>query len=122
MKKGKKYTSRVVVSNALTAKEMGSGDMPVYATPAMVALVENAAMMCVADDIEEDCSTVGIAMNVSHVKASPVGAEISATAELTDIEERKLTFKVSAYDGETLIGEGVHIRFIVKREKFLSKL
>jgi predicted thioesterase len=101
---------------------MGSGDMPVYATPAMVALVENAAMMCVADDIEEDCSTVGIAMNVSHVKASPVGAEISATAELTDIEERKLTFKVSAYDGETLIGEGVHIRFIVKREKFLSKL
>ena len=54
MKKGKKYTSRVVVSNALTAKEMGSGDMPVYATPAMVALVENAAMMCVADDIEED--------------------------------------------------------------------
>lgn len=122
MKKGKKYTSRVVVSNALTAKEMGSGDMPVYATPAMVALMENAAMMCVADDIEEDCSTVGIAMNVSHVKASPVGAEISATAELTDIEERKLTFKVSAYDGETLIGEGVHIRFIVKREKFLSKL
>lgn len=122
MKKGKKYTSRVVVSNALTAKEMDSGDMPVYATPAMVALMENAAMMCVADDIEEDCSTVGIAMNVSHVKASPVGAEISATAELTDIEERKLTFKVSAYDGETLIGEGVHIRFIVKREKFLSKL
>lgn len=122
MKIGKVYNCDVVVDKALTAIEMGSGDMPVYATPAMVALMEKAATLCVADDMEEGNTTVGISINTSHLKASAIGAVITAEAVLTEVDGRKLTFKVSAYDGEALIGEGVHERFIVNREKFLSKL
>jgi predicted thioesterase len=105
-----------------TAEFIGSGDMAVLATPAMVALMENAAMLAVALKIEEGETTVGSMISTSHLKPSKVGNTVSAIAELTAIEGRKLTFKIEAYDGETLIGEGEHIRYIVNREKFLSKL
>jgi predicted thioesterase len=105
-----------------TAEYIGSGDMAVLATPAMVALMENAAMLAVALKLEEGETTVGSMISTSHLKPSKIGNSISAIAELTAIEGRKLTFKIEAYDGETLIGEGEHIRFIVNREKFLSKL
>lgn len=119
---GKIYKCDVVVDKSLTAVEMGSGDMLVYATPAMVALMEKAATLCVAEDMEEGNTTVGISISTSHLKASAMGATITAVAELTEVDGRKLTFKVAAYEGETLIGEGVHERFIVNRDKFLSKL
>ena len=122
MKVGDIYISETTVTNDLTAIEMGSGDMMVYATPAMVALMENAAMLCVAHDLEEGLTTVGIEMQTSHLKASALGAQIRAEAELIEIDGRRLEFKVSAYEGETLIGEGKHVRFIVNKEKFLSKL
>ena len=96
--------------------------MAVLATPAMIALMENAAMLAVALKIEENETTVGSMISTSHLKPSKVGNTISAIAELTAIDGRKLTFKIEAYDGETLIGEGEHIRYIVNREKFLSKL
>lgn len=111
---------RVMEGN--TAEFIGSGDMAVLATPAMVALMENAAMLAVALKIEEGETTVGSMISTSHLKPSKVGNTVSAIAELTAIEGRKLTFKIEAYDGETLIGEGEHIRYIVNREKFLSKL
>ena len=111
---------RVMESN--TAEFIGSGDMAVLATPAMVALMENAAMLAVATKLDEGDTTVGSMISTSHLKPSKIGAHILAEAELTAIEGRKLTFKVRAYDGETLIGEGDHIRFVVNREKFLSKL
>ena len=122
MKVGDNYISETTVTNDLTAIEMGSGDMMVYATPAMVALMENAAMLCVVHDLEEGLTTVGIEMQTSHLKASALGAQIRAEAELIEIDGRRLEFKVSAYEGETLIGEGKHVRFIVNKEKFLSKL
>ena len=122
MNTGYSYTSTTVVNNNNTAKTLGSGDMDVFATPAMVALMENAAMLAVALKLEEGETTVGSMISTTHLKPSKVGNTISAIAELTAIEGRKLTFKISAYDGETLIGEGEHIRFIVNREKFLSKL
>lgn len=122
MEIGTKYTSEIAVTAELSAEKMGSGDMPVLATPAMVALMENAAMKCVADDLEDGQSTVGTMMNVSHVKASPIGTKVHATAELTGIDGRKLTFKVTAYQGSDVIGEGVHERYVVMRDKFLSKL
>lgn len=122
MKVGDIYISETTVTNDLTAIEMGSGDMMVYATPAMVALMENAAMLCVAHDLEEGLTTVGIEMQTTHLKASALGAQIRAEAELIEIDGRRLEFKVSAYEGETLIGEGKHVRFIVNKEKFLSKL
>jgi predicted thioesterase len=117
-----KHQSVMRVMDGNTAEFIGSGDMAVLATPAMVALMENAAMLAVALKIEEGETTVGSMISTSHLKPSKIGNTISAIAELTEIDGRKLTFKISAYDGDTLIGEGEHIRYIVNRDKFLSKL
>lgn len=122
MEVGLKYESTVVVSQSNTAATLGSGDMDVFATPAMVALMENAAMLAVAAHLPEGSATVGTQMNTSHIKASPLGATITASAELTEVEGRKLTFTVKAWDEKGVIGEGVHTRFVVDRERFLSKL
>ena len=119
---GLKHQSVMRVMEGNTAEFIGSGDMAVLATPAMVALMENAAMLAVALHLDEGETTVGSMISTSHLKPSKVGNAISAVAELTEIDGRKLTFKIQAYDGDTLIGEGDHIRFIVNREKFLSKL
>lgn len=122
VEKGLKSESRTVVSAENVAATMGSGDMQVFATPAMVALMENAAMNAVAGVLEPGASTVGVEMSVSHVKASPVGAEVTASAVLTEVDGRKLTFEVRAWDDKGTIGEGRHVRFIVDRERFLAKL
>jgi predicted thioesterase len=96
--------------------------MEVFATPAMVALMENAAMNAVAGALPEGSTTVGSEMNTTHIKPSGIGTEVSATAVLTSVEGRKLTFKVSAADQVGAIGEGVHVRYVVDREKFMSKV
>lgn len=114
--------SLTTVTSQNTATTMGSGDMDVFATPAMVALMENAAMKAVGKELPEGSTTVGAEMNVTHIKPSGMGVEITATAVLTEIEGRKLTFNVGARDAEGMIGEGVHIRYVVDREKFLAKL
>ena len=101
---------------------MGSGDMPVLATPAMLALMENAAMLAVADELPEGSTTVGGQISSSHLAPSPVGAEVSAKATLEKIDGRKLFFNVIATEGDKVIGEGTHLRFIVDRERFLAKL
>lgn len=119
---GLTHTSTLKVTNADTALEMGSGDMPVLATPAMTALMENAAMLAVSDSLPEGCTTVGGHISTSHLKPSRVGAQVSATATLDKIDGRKLYFTVKAHDGDTLIGEGSHLRFIVERDCFMAKL
>ncbi len=122
LRTGLSFAAETVVGESNTAAAMGSGDMDVLATPAMVALMENAAMNAVAGELPEGSATVGTAVNVSHIKASPVGTVIKASAELAVIEGRKLTFRVTAADGSGTIGEGTHIRYVVDREKFISKL
>lgn len=122
IKVGLKYESQTVVSTTNTANTLGSGDMEVFATPAMIALMENAAMMAVAPHLDEGASTVGIEMATSHIKASPIGTTITASAELISAEGRKLSFKVKAWDEQGVIGEGNHTRFVVDRERFLSKV
>lgn len=122
METGLTYTSTLVVSTDHVAAVMGSGDLHVFATPAMVALMENAAMMAVAEHLPEGSTTVGAMMNTSHVKPSPVDESIRATAILTAIEGRKLTFEIKAEDSKGIIGEAVHVRYVVDREKFMSKL
>lgn len=92
------------------------------ATPRMIALMENAAMLAVAPALAPGETTVGGQILVSHLKPSAIGATVSATAVLTKVEGRKLTFSLSAVEGDKLIGEGTHVRFIVNREKFLSTL
>lgn len=122
LKEGLSGTSRTVVSDGNTAVAAGSGDMPVFSTPAMAALMENAAMNAVAHLLPEGSTTVGTRLEIDHIKASAVGAEITATAVLTAVEGRKLTFNVGARDSGGMIGEGVHVRFVVERERFMSKL
>lgn len=122
MEKGLTYTSTLVVSDEHVAAVMGSGDLHVFATPAMVALMENAAMLAVAEHLPEGATTVGAMMNTSHVKPSPIGDTVKTTAVLTDIEGRKLTFSIKAEDSKGIIGEAVHVRYIVDRERFMSKL
>lgn len=119
---GLTHTSSLTVTEALTAKAMGSGDLPVLATPAMMALMENAAMTAIAPELPEGSTTVGGHIESSHLKPTPVGAEVKAEATLTKVDGRKLYFTVKAMQGDTVIGEGTHLRFIVDREKFMSKL
>lgn len=122
LEKGLSARSSATVAAGNTAAAMGSGDLEVFATPAMVALMENAAMTAVATALPEGSTTVGAEMNVTHIKPTGMGAEITATAVLTEVEGRKLTFNVGARDAEGMIGEGVHIRYVVDREKFMAKV
>ncbi len=119
---GLKHTSEITVTEAVTAIKMGSGDMPVLATPAMMALMENAAMLAVASELPEGSTTVGGHIDSSHLKPSKIGDKVSATAVVTKVDGKKIEFKVSAYSGDTLLGEGTHLRFIVDKERFMSKL
>ena len=119
---GLKYESRLTVGAENTALALGSGDMEVLATPAMVALMENAAMKAVADYLPEGSTTVGVEISTSHLKASAVGANVVAEATLDEVDGRRLKFSLKAWDDTGVIGEGVHTRFIVDRERFLSKL
>ena len=122
MKEGASYTSTMRVVAETTADYIGSGDLAVLATPAMCALMENAAMMAVAPHLEEGNTTVGTALNIEHSKATKAGEIITATAVLTEINGRELKFNIAARDEVSIIGEGTHTRFIVNREKFLAKL
>lgn len=122
MQIGKKYTSTMIVEEKHLACNVGSGDLPVFATPMMMALMENAAMLCVADELENGSSTVGGQISSSHIKPTGLGKTVTATAELISAEGRKLKFKVSASDEGGLIGEGEHLRFIIDKEKFMSKM
>ena len=119
---GLKHTSELTVTDAVTAIRMGSGDMPVLATPAMMALMENAAMLAVADDLPEGSTTVGGHIAYSHLRPSKIGDVVRAVAEVTKVDGRKIEFKVSAYSGDVLLGEGTHLRIVVDRERFMSKI
>lgn len=119
---GLKHTSELTVSEATTAIQVGSGDMLVLATPMIMALMENAAMLAVKDELPNGCTTVGGHIESSHLKPSKIGDVVKAMAEVTKVEGKKIEFKVSAYSGDTLLGEGTHLRIIVDREKFMSKV
>lgn len=118
---GIKGTKEIMVTNENTAKTMGSGTLDVFATPAMIALMENTAYESVASELEEGSGTVGTALNVKHVAATPVGMKVTCETELIKVDGRALTFSVKAFDEKGLIGEGEHERFIVFNDKFQAK-
>lgn len=122
IKVGLKHTSELTVTESVTAIAMGSGDMPVLATPSMMALMENAAMLAIAEALPECSTSVGGHIESSHLKPSKIGDKVTATAEVTKVDGKKIEFKVAAYSGETLLGEGTHLRFIVDKERFMSRL
>ena len=121
LKEGIKGKKEITVTQELTAKAMGSGTLDVYATPAMIALMENTAYESVAPELEEGSGTVGTSIQVKHVSASPVGMKITCETELVKVDGRALTFSVKAYDEAGLIGEGEHERFVIFEEKFQKK-
>ena len=120
--KGLRHCEELVVEHKDTAAVYGSGALEVFATPAMIALMEKTCLMSVCDKIGEGNTTVGIAVNIKHLKASPVGATIRCEAELIEVDRRRLVFKVQCFEGENLTGEGIHERFVVESAKFMAKL
>lgn len=104
-----------------TAKEVGSGDLLVYATPCMVALMEGAACEALSGVLGEEQTSVGISLAIEHTAATPVGLEVRAEAEVTAVDGRKVTFAVRAFDEAGEIGHGTHTRVIVNSQKFLEK-
>ena len=114
-------TEEIMVSDSNTALTMGSGSLRVFATPAMIALMEGTAAQSVESFLEEGKTTVGTSLSIKHISASPVGAHIRCESTLTEVNDRALTFEVKAFDNAGLIGEGIHQRFIVDATKFLKK-
>lgn len=118
---GMRGRAETIVTPDNTARAAGSGLVPVFATPWMVALMENAAVQAVQGVLAPDEGTVGTRLDVTHEAATPVGMKVEAWAEVTAIEGRKITFDVKAYDNEEQIGGGTHERFVIKPDKFLAR-
>jgi predicted thioesterase len=118
---GIKGEEKVVVTEAMTARAMGSGELDVYATPAMIALMENTAYKSVAGYLEDGCGSVGTLMNVKHLSATPVGVEVVCESQLVEVDGRRLVFEVKAYDKAGLICEGTHERFVIDNKRFMEK-
>ncbi len=119
---GLKGTAESFVDREDTAKEVGSGDLLVYATPCMVALMEGAACEAIASCLAETQTTVGTMLAIEHTAATPVGLEVRAEAEVTAVEGRVITFSVAAFDEAGEIGRGTHKRVVVSSQKFLDKV
>ena len=112
-------TEEVVSEN--TAKEWGSGSLPVYATPAMILLVEKSAVKLLDGKLDEGCTSVGTNLNIAHVSATPVGGTIKCHCTLSEIDRKRLVFHIEVTDNKGRVGIGTHERFIVAGEPFMEK-
>ena len=121
IKVGMNSTQETTVDMENIAKTVGSGSLEVFATPMMVALMEKAAAAAVADCMENDETTVGTKLDIAHTSATPLKMKVSAYAEVTEVNGREITFRVTAKDEAGENGSGVHKRFVVFGEKFMSK-
>lgn len=123
MQIGQTFTKTIIVQEKDSARSLGSGGLDVFGTPAMIALMENTALLMVRADLSAGSDTVGIEINVKHLKASPIRAEITCTATITAIDGRKISYAIEAKDASgDLIGTANHERFVVDIEKFMSKI
>lgn len=116
------YKQAITVQPKDTAIVYGSGSLEVFATPAMVALMENTAVHCLEGYLEKGQDTVGIEINVKHIKATPVGGKVHCKAKVTEIEGRRIRFEIEAEDEKGQIGYAIHDRFIIDPVKFMAKL
>jgi predicted thioesterase len=112
----------ITVTKDQTAQHLGSGSIDVYATPAMVALMEQAALSAIDPLLDKGQASVGTALDIKHLAATPLGHTIRAQAEVTEVDRRRVTFRVQAWDEKELIGEGTHTRFIIDIDRFLDNL
>lgn len=118
---GMKEVCTEKVTEKQTAKAIGSGTLPVYASPAMARLVENTCMLCVAKKLEAGVTTVGISLNMRHIASTPIGMVVRCESELIEIDNRRLGFAFKVYDEAGLIGEGRHERYLVQGDAFTEK-
>lgn len=118
---GIKGNGKVTVTAENTAKSMGSGELEVFATPAMVALMEKTACESVAPYLEKGQGTVGISLNIRHLAPTPLGVAVTCESELVEIDRKRLIFSLKVSDGFDVIGDGTHERFIIDNEKFTAK-
>ena len=121
METGIKNVIETTVTDNNTAAEMGSGTLAVFATPAMIALIEETAWKSVTPYLEYGHATVGTQLDISHVAPTPVGMKVKCETELVEVDGRKLKFKADVYDETGLVGTGTHERFIINAEKFQAK-
>lgn len=119
---GLTYEKKVVVTEELTAEKVGSGSLPVYATPCMIALMEGTCAECAAAHMAAGEGTVGVAVDIAHIAATPVGMTVRCECLLKEVKGRKLVFEVNAYDEKKQIGKGTHTRVIINNADFMAKL
>lgn len=121
LKIGTKGTKSVTVTSRNTAKAMGSGTLDVFATPALIALMEETCWTSVAGQLEPGSGTVGTLLEIKHTAPTPVGMEVTCESTLVEADGRRLVFEVTARDSKGVIGEGRHERFVIQNEKFQAK-
>lgn len=121
LKIGTKGTKSVTVTSRNTAKAMGSGTLEVFATPALVALMEETCWSSVAGQLEPGSGTVGTMLEIKHTAPTPVGMEVKCESTLVEADGRRLVFEVRAFDAKGMVGEGRHERFVIQNEKFQVK-
>ncbi len=119
---GMKNKIERIVGREQLASSIGSGGLDVYATPSMILMMEEVCFNCVQAEVGEGNSTVGTRLNVSHDSPTPLGAKVFCECELIEVDKRRLTFNVTAYDESGVIGKGTHERFIVGVDKFMNKV
>ena len=122
MEKGIKNTRTITVTPDKTAEVMGSGTLPVFATPAMVALMENTAAESVEALVGEGNTTVGTVINVKHLSADPIGVEVTCESELVEVDGRRLVFEIKVSDRDGVVGEAHHERFVIDKTRFMDKV
>ena len=122
LKEGIEKELEIIVTPKDTAKSYGSGLVEVFATPAMIALMEKTALQLVIPFLEKGKNTVGTEICVKHIKATPLGKRVQSYAKLTEINGSKLKFEVEAYDEDGLIGTGIHKRYIIDEKAFMEGL
>ena len=121
LEQGIKGTQTVTVNEKNTALAMGSGVLEVFATPAMIALMEETCWRSIVDALDEENTSVGTLLEIRHIAPTPVGMHVTCESTLTEIDGRRLVFQVTAYDEKGTVGEGKHERFVVQKEKFQNK-
>ncbi len=121
LEKGLSFTQELIVKENNTAISHGSGNLPVFATPAMVAFMENTAVKCIANNLDEKLDTVGIQIDTKHIKATKVGKKVICTAKLIEVDGKKLTFDIEASDEDGVIGSSLHKRYIIDPIKFMER-
>lgn len=120
--RGLRGEASVIVNETNIASKLGSGSVPVFGTPALIALMERAAVNALRSHLEEGEDSVGVSVNVRHLAATPMGKRVRAEAEVTVVEGKKITFAVRAFDSQEKVGEGTHERVLIDREAFIWKI